>query len=361
MTVSARLDRFFSTEGADFFLVTRREDIRWLTGFTGGTSQLLVRRTTGESFLYVDGRYTERAAAELDRSGSATAVVPNTHESPLIDHIRSLGAGEIAVDYGHITAAHLTELSKTFSVVNEPGCLDELRRVKDPGEILLMERAAAIADRALQHVVAGGLLGDSEKQIRNRLDAAMREFGADDVSFETIVATGPNGARPHHEPTDDIVEEGHGVVIDMGAEVDGYRSDMTRTVRVGEWSAPFRKMFDTVREAQLAGVAAVVDGVVGADVDSAVCAVFDREGVRHEYLHGTGHGVGLYIHEQPILSPRCTAVLHEGEVVTVEPGLYRKGVGGVRIEDQVVVTGTGCRILTLTPKELSCPRSPRTT
>ena len=361
MTVASRLERLLATDGADFFLVTRREDIRWLTGFTGGTSQLLVSRSLGESFLYVDGRYIERAEDELGLAASPTHVVPNTHESPLLEHIRSLGAGEVAVDFDHITASRLTELRGPFTVLNESGHLDDLRRVKDDNEIALMAHAASIADRALQSVVAEGLLGDTEKQIRNRLDAAMREFGADDVSFETIVATGPNGARPHHEPTDAVVEDGHGVVIDMGAEVNGYRSDMTRTVRVGEWPAAYRAMYETVREAQAAGVAAVVDGVVGSDVDAAVCAVFDREGVRHEYVHGTGHGVGLYIHEQPILSPRCTAVLRAGEVVTVEPGLYRKGVGGVRIEDQVVVTGTGCRILTLSPKELSCPRSPRTT
>ncbi len=361
MTVDNRLERLVATEGSDFLLVTRREDIRWLTGFTGSTSQLLVSRADGRSFLYVDGRYIERAHAELTRAGSSASVVPNTHETPFHDHVRSLGAGRIGVDFHHITAARLTDLREYFEVVNDPGLLDELRRIKDPGEIALMERAAAIADSALQRIVSEGLLGESEKQIRNRLDSAMRELGADDVSFETIVATGPNGARPHHEPTDAVVEEGHGVVIDMGAEVNGYRSDMTRTIRVGRWSREYVQMFDIVREAQAAGVAAVVDGVAGSDIDAAVCAVFDREGVRHEFVHGTGHGVGLYIHEEPILSQRCTAVLREGEVVTVEPGLYRKGVGGVRIEDQVVVTGTGCRIITLSPKELSCPRSPRTT
>jgi Xaa-Pro aminopeptidase len=361
MTIAARLDRLCAADGSEFFLVTRREDIRWLTGFTGSTSQLLVKRANGESFLYVDGRYIERAQAELARAGSSTTLVAHTHESPLVDHVRSLGVIRLAVDFHHITAARLTDLRESFEVVNESGRLDELRRVKDDGEIALMQRAAKIADKALVRVVSEGLLGESEKQIRNRLDSAMREYGADDVSFETIVATGPNGARPHHEPTDDVVELGHGVVIDMGAEVNGYRSDMTRTVRVGQWSTEYQQMFDIVREAQAAGVATVGDGVVGSDVDAAVCAVFDREGVRDEYLHGTGHGVGLYIHEEPILSPRCTAILRRGEVVTVEPGLYRKGVGGVRIEDQVVVTGTGCRTLTLSPKELSCPRSPRTT
>jgi Xaa-Pro aminopeptidase len=188
----------------------------------------------------------------------------------------------------------------------------------------------------------------------------MREKGADNVGFDTIVATGANGARPHHEPSDAVIESGHGVVIDFGAELDGYRSDMTRTIQVGEWCLEYQHMYDTVREAQFAGVRAVTAGVAGSQIDAAVRSIFAREGLEHEYVHGTGHGIGLYIHEEPILSPRCSAVLQANEVVTVEPGLYRGGVGGVRIEDQVVVTGTECRILTLSPKELSCPRSPRT-
>jgi Xaa-Pro aminopeptidase len=208
--------------------------------------------------------------------------------------------------------------------------------------------------------VTDGFAGKTEKQIRNRLDHLMRETGADDVAFDTIVATGPLGARPHHEPSDAIVEDGHGVVIDFGAMVQGYKSDMTRTIRVGDVSAEYQRMFDLVIEAEAAGIASVKAGAVGAAVDAAARAVFLREGVDHEYVHGTGHGIGLYIHEQPILSPRCTAVLGVNEVVTVEPGLYRGGVGGVRIEDLVVVTGDSCRILTHTPKDLTCPRSPRT-
>lgn len=361
MNVAPRLERFVAVDGAGDVLVTRREDIRWLTGFTGGTSQLLVRRASGESFLFVDGRYLERAQEELAAAGSATRVSLVTHGDGVIEQCAGMGVDGLSVDFRHITAARLTELRSRFDVTDESGHLDLLRRVKDDAEIDAMQRAAAIADAALARVVGEGLLGDTEKQVRNRLDAAMRELGADDVSFATIVATGPNGARPHHEPTDTVIESGHGVVIDMGAEVGGYRSDMTRTVRVGEWSREYRRMYEIVREAQSVGVGAVVDGVVGSAVDDAVSAVFRREGVHHEFVHGTGHGVGLYIHEDPILSPRCTAVLRAGEVVTVEPGLYRGGVGGVRIEDQVVVTGTGCRILTLSPKELSCPRSQRTT
>lgn len=358
--LAQRLNALLAAGSAQHVLVLRLEDIRWLTGFTGSTASMLVNRSDGSVFLFVDGRYVERAQHELTAAGSTTTVVETQSGLTLGETLAPLASGELAIDLHHVTAARYQELSATFHLVEEAGVFSSLRRIKDESEIAAMQRAAAIADQALGHVLKDGLMGSTEKQVRNRLDAAMREFGADTVSFDTIVATGPNGARPHHEPSDSVIEDGHAVVIDMGAEIDGYRSDMTRTIQVGRWSPEIASMFRVVREAQEAGVAAVRHGVVGSDVDAAVRAIFHREGVEHEYVHGTGHGVGLYIHEDPILSPRCTTVLTENEVVTVEPGLYRKGVGGVRIEDQVVVTGTGCRILTLSPKELSCPRSQQT-
>ena len=361
MNISSRVDRLAAIDATEFQLVLRPEDIRWLTGFTGSSAHVLFQRSSRTAFLFIDGRYVERAQDEIKRSGAPVEISLASTRDAVDDFIRSLVNGhEVAVDLSHITAARYAELSNKISVVAYSTPFDSLRRIKDDGEIELMARAAAIADNALQSVVADGIYGQTEKQVRNRLDALMRENGADDVGFDTIVATGPNGARPHHEPTDALIEAGHGVVIDFGAEVDGYRSDMTRTIRVGQWSPEYLHMFQIVKEAQLAGVHAVSAGVVGSEIDAAVRSVFRREGLEHEYVHGTGHGIGLYIHEEPIFSPRCSAVLGVNEVVTVEPGLYRGGVGGVRIEDQVVVTGSECRILTLSPKELSCPRSPQT-
>jgi len=361
MDVSSRLPRLSSGDGAEFVLILRLEDIRWLTGFTGGTAQLLVCRSTHEAWLLVDGRYFERATDEIASSYASVhieRVVPEVSTDEMIAQI--VGDSSVAVDPTHVTAHFMTVLQSHCAVIHERTQLDDLRRVKDDAEISLIASAAGIADNALAFVVADGLAGKTEKQIRNRLDHLMREAGADDVAFDTIVATGPLGARPHHEPSDAIVEDGHGVVIDFGAMVQGYKSDMTRTIRVGEVSVEYQRMFELVLEAETAGIASVKAGVLGAAVDAAARAVFIREGVDHEYVHGTGHGIGLYIHEQPILSPRCKAVLGVNEVVTVEPGLYRGGVGGVRIEDLVVVTGNSCRILTLTPKDLTCPRSPRT-
>lgn len=360
MNTHLRLDAL-SAGCSDLQLILRMEDIRWLTGFTGSTGQLVVDTNTQKSWLLVDGRYVERATDELRLAGSSAIVTPVVDGAQFDDVvIRVVGESPIVVDPSHVTAAHMYRLEEKLSVHKQVSALDQLRRVKDSQEISLIAQAASIADSALQQVVADGLCGHTEKQVRNQLDHLMKTYGADDVGFETIVATGTNGARPHHEPSNVVIEDGHGVIIDMGAMVEGYRSDMTRTIRIGNVSDQYQRMWDIVCEAQEAGLQAVKAGVIGSDVDAAVCAIFEREQVRHEYPHGTGHGVGLYIHEQPILSSRCTSVLSVNEVVTVEPGLYRGGVGGVRIEDLVVVTDNSCRILTLTPKDLTCPRSPQT-
>jgi Xaa-Pro aminopeptidase len=361
MDISSRLHRLAATSGVDNLLILRPEDVRWLTGFTGRTSFVLVNRSTASAALFVDGRYYDRALSETEHVGATVDVRLLKSGESMSSAIASVAqANDVGVDLDHIMASRFQALTDVLTIVPEPTAMNALRRVKEEWEIELMAQAAQIADNALASVLADGLIGRTEKQVRNRLDSVMRENGADDVSFATIVATGANGARPHHEPSETRIESGHGVVIDFGAEIAGYRSDMTRTIQVGEWSPEYQHMYNTVREAQEAGVAVVRHGVSGAEVDGAVRTVFAREGLEHEYVHGTGHGIGLYIHEEPILSPRCEAVLQSNEVVTVEPGLYRGGVGGVRIEDQVVVTGTGCRILTLSPKELSCPRSPQT-
>ena len=361
MDVSARLPRLYSEGSTRFELVLRYEDIRWLTGFTGGTSQLLVDRGSREAYLIVDGRYVDRAHDELAASKASVTVVQMSGMRQAHDCVADIvRTDSIAVDPAHLTVAHMNVLRQNMTVFEASTSMDVLRRIKDDNEIELIHRAANIAHDALMSVISDGIIGKTERQIRNRIDQCMRDGGADDVGFDTIVATGANAARPHHEPTNDVIEVGHMVVIDFGAEVDGYRSDMTRTIRVGPQSAAMESMFALVFEAQAAGVAAVTSGVVGSEIDSAVRRVFAAAGVEHEYVHGTGHGIGLYIHEQPIFSPRCEAVLGVNEVVTVEPGLYRKGVGGVRIEDLVVVTDNRCRILTNTPKDLSCPRSPQT-
>jgi Xaa-Pro aminopeptidase len=225
-----------------------------------------------------------------------------------------------------------------------------LRLHKDDGEVARIEAASAIADAALAAVRPRLAEGLTEAAFGLALDGAMRALGADDVSFETIVASGPNGAKPHHRPARRTIAEGDLVVIDFGALVDGYHSDMTRTVMVGEPTPTQARMYEVVLEAQAAGVAAVADGVAARAVDEACRAVIDRAGWGDAFLHGTGHGVGLDIHEDPRVGQTATATLSSRCVVTVEPGVYLPEHGGVRIEDTVVVTPDGCRPVTLTPK-----------
>lgn len=345
----------------DWFLVTAHDDTRWLTGFSGSTSTALLS-SAGELHLLVDGRYHGRATDEALSAGAEVTVHRVSARTEVAQTVqRIVGGSVVGVDPAAVTVAVHDEFAAAVRLERSPSPCREPRRVKDPRETELISRCASIAGDALVAVVAEGLAGDTERGVRLRLDAAMLAMGADDVSFPTIVASGPNGARPHHEPSDRTIAAGDMVVIDMGAAIDGYRSDMTRTVRVGEVSGELGRMWGIVREAQQAGLHTVRAGIPGRAVDAAVREVFAAHGVEHEYLHGTGHGVGLVIHEQPILGPSCDVELLEGEVVTVEPGLYRGGTGGVRIEDLVVVTGTGCRILTGTPKELSCPPSAPTT
>jgi len=202
----------------------------------------------------------------------------------------------------------------------------------------------------------------TEADVRTELEYRMRRNGADGPSYDTIVASGPqNAARPHHNTGDRTIGEGDTVIIDVGALVDGYHSDMTRTFVVGAADARQNEIYDVVRDAQAAGLSAVRSGVAAADVDAACRAVFRHAGLEDWFIHGTGHGVGLDIHEDPFSSPVSTAELLVGDVVTVEPGLYRDGFGGVRIEDLVAVTATGCELLTHLSKDAPCLPSLPTT
>jgi Xaa-Pro aminopeptidase len=230
--------------------------------------------------------------------------------------------------------------------------IESLRQVKDAGELARMAHAAAVADAALGEVVGMLAEGTTEAEVALALDSAMRRLGADDRAFETIVASGPNAAKPHARPGPRRIGTGDVVVVDFGATVDGYRSDMTRTFAVG--GVPQGNMaavFDTVDRAQAAGVAAVRPGIATGEIDRVCRDLITDAGFGEAFEHGTGHGVGLHIHEAPSVGPGTTAILAPGVVVTVEPGVYLAGVGGVRVEDTVVVTEDGCLPLTRFPKD----------
>jgi Xaa-Pro aminopeptidase len=247
----------------------------------------------------------------------------------------------------------MEELLGDVELVPTEGLVEQLRQTKDDGELDRMAVAASIADEALEEVL--GMLSDStsEEQVALALDTAMRRLGAEDRAFDTIVASGPNAAKPHHRPSQREIRPGDWVVIDFGATFEGYRSDMTRTFEVsrpGE-SDDLSRVYAVVAESQSAGVAAVKAGIEAGEIDRKCRDVISEAGLAERFEHGTGHGVGLDIHEAPTVSEGSGTVLATGFVVTVEPGVYLPGVGGVRIEDTVVVTDEGCRILTGFPKD----------
>jgi Xaa-Pro aminopeptidase len=357
MDVAGRTDRLLAAMDAaavPALLVTNLTNIRYLTGFTGSAALLLV---SADGLLFVtDGRYGQQAEAQLGAAGVAARIeVENLEQKDLLAAgLARSGASRLALEADAVTwSAQRTYDESWFprtELVPTSGLVGGLRIVKDDGEVARLQAAAAIADAALAEVRPRLAERPTEVEFGLELDTAMRRLGADDVSFETIVASGPNGARPHHRPSDRTIVDGDLVVIDFGALVDGYHSDMTRTVAVGELSATQQRMFDVVLAAQAAGVEAVAAGIAARDVDAACRAVIDGAGWGHAFLHGTGHGVGLDIHEDPRVGQSSTATLLDRNVVTVEPGVYLPEHGGVRIEDTVVVTPDGCRPITLTPK-----------
>lgn len=338
-------------EGLAALVVTSPANIRYLTGFTGSAGIVLLD-DTGVITLVTDSRYRERAASECDpvvsieiASGGAQIGLL----AQLCDHLH-----EVGLEADHVTWSRQRLIADVFGhsgieLRATTGLIEQLRLVKDDAEIERIEAAAAITDQALSEVVPLLTSGATEREVRHAMEQRMVDLGADGPAFATIVASGPNASRPHHEAGDRAIQVGDLVVIDCGAMVDGYRSDMTRTFVIGQPDPEAAAMLDLVTRAQAAGVAVAAPGRTGDDIDAACRAVIDDGGCGDEFTHGAGHGVGLDIHEVPFLLGSHVP-LEIGQVVTVEPGVYRSGLGGVRVEDTVVVTADGCRALTRSPK-----------
>jgi Xaa-Pro aminopeptidase len=341
-------------------------NVRWLTGFSGSAGSLLV---TGDRVLLVtDGRYRTQASEQVEAAGVGGLVEcvigGVVAQRQALAEVLGGGDGVLALEADHVTWSS----QRTWADVLDPvrlvpsgGAVEALRAVKDPAEVVRMARAAAIADEALARVlpllagVPSGADGPvTEARFAAALDHAMRTLGAEDRAFETIVASGPNSAKPHARPGDRVLGPGDAVVVDFGATYEGYRSDMTRTFHLGgEPQGPMGEVFPLVTRAQRRGVAAVAAGVRTGTVDETCRQVITEAGYGERFEHGTGHGVGLDIHEAPPVAAGSTAILVPGSVVTVEPGVYLPGVGGVRVEDTLVVTATGSHTLTRFPKEVA--------
>jgi Xaa-Pro aminopeptidase len=333
-------------------------DVRWLTGFSGSNGWAVV--TADDLIVGTDGRYGDRAVAET--SGTGATVIAETSRDRLHQRlVESLAARRsVGLDPTSTTQSAWTALAAEFELHAMGSIVKTLREIKDDAEIARMSAAAAAADAALVDVepLLFATIDEpvTEADIRNELEYRMRQHGADDRSYETIVAAGPDhAARPHHEPSRRLIIEGDTVIIDVGALVDGYHSDMTRSYVIGEPTAQQRELYELVSASQRAGIDAI-DGAIGPDahgarmIDAASRNVFVAAGYGDWYLHGTGHGVGLEIHERPFHSAISDDAIRVGNVVTVEPGLYRGGFGGFRIEDLLVVTEQGSRRLTHAPE-----------
>ena len=365
MSIAGRADRVRARlAGPDALLISDLSNIRWLTGFTGSNGWVVL--APDRLVLITDGRYGDQAAQQMSAAGVVGEVLVGATGAATLQHIADVCAGYAAVGF---EAAYVTVLQHTqyltsihSTLVATTGVVEAERRIKDADEIDAMATACRIADQALSDALPMLVAGATEAEVRNRLEVRMRELGATGPSYETIVATGPvNAALPHHRPTDTVIERGHTVIIDVGALVDGYHSDMTRTFLIGEPAPLQRELYDVVLAAQKAGVAAVGPGVSVKELDGICRGIIAEAGYADWFTHGTGHGVGLLIHEEPFVNRAGDATLQVGDVVTVEPGVYREGFGGIRVEDLVVVTTDGCRVLTSSPKDSPCLPSPPTT
>lgn len=344
--------------GCDALVATKGVNVRWLTGFTGSNGLAVV---TGDGLTVItDGRYRTQLSRQLEAADvEAEVVIERDPHQPLVGALA--GAARVGLESDDVSWSRQRRFAEWLGgerLVPTEGLIEGLRRVKDAGELDRLRRAAAIADEALAAIRPELAAGPTEREVAAALDRTMVELGADGISFPTIVAAGPNSALPHATPSDRSIVPGDLVVIDFGASVDGYGSDMTRTFVIGPPTPEQDDLYRAVSRAQAAGMAAVRAGVEEAEIDRACRKSLDELGLAEAFVHGTGHGIGLEIHENPILSRRATGALEEGYVVTVEPGVYLPEVGGVRIEDSVVVTSDGCEPITLAPKDPLVPAAP---
>ena len=351
------------TEGpVEGLLVTSLTNIRWLTGFTGSNGWVVL--AGDDLVLITDGRYGDQAREQMDHAGVDGRILVGSTRSAMTDHLATVThhCGVLGFEGAHISFADHAALSAAVggSWIPTSDVIENHRRTKDQGEIDRMARAAAIADEALAATLA--LLGaePAESEFRDALESSMRQLGADGPSFETIVAAGANASLPHHHPDSTRIVEGMTVVVDFGALFDGYHSDMTRTYTIGDPTPLQAEVYRVVLEAQAAGVAAVMANARGRALDGICRDHIAAAGWGEWFTHGTGHGVGLAIHESPWLTHSYDDQLQVADVVTVEPGVYRRDFGGVRIEDMVVVTTNGCQPLTKTPKDSTWLPSPPT-
>lgn len=335
----------------DGLLVSFGPNLRYLSGFTGSNGNLLV--LPGKAILFTDPRYQIQAGQEVT-CRVKIAKGPLAREVAAV--IARLGLRRIGYEPAQMTCESFQSLESKLpmkaSLAAVTGWIEELRMVKSPAEIARIRRSVDTNSRAFEQAVAHVRPGMKEQDLAAELEFRMRRLGAEKPSFETIVAAGVRSALPHAQPTAARFRSGDLVVVDMGAQQEGYCSDMTRMLFLGSPTAKVKRTYRAVLEAQLAAVDAVRAGASTARVDGAARKVLAGYGLARAFVHSTGHGLGLEIHEPPRIGKRDKNRLQAGMAITIEPGVYVEGFGGIRIEDTVVVTEKGCEILTPTSKDL---------
>ena len=336
---------------ADAALVHRPENLRWLAGYTGEGCLFIAK---GARVILTDSRYMEQARRESPDWALEQVDRDRDYPTRIAALVKAEGARRIHVETDYLTYDDYQNLAKAMpdvELIPMGGIPETLREIKDEAELESIRRAAQIASDAFMNILPSIHAGMTEKQVRRVLEFEMLELGSEGVAFETIAAAGLNGALPHATPSDHVIENGELLTLDFGATVNGYRSDMTRTVGFGKITGELRQIYETVRMAQQLGLDALAVGKKCGDVDRVARDYIDAR-YPGAFGHSLGHGVGLYIHEQPRVASQSQAVLMPGHVVTVEPGVYIPGVGGCRIEDTVIMTADGVINTIAAPKHL---------
>lgn len=355
----ARLAAEVEERELDALLVSAPLNVRYATGYTGSNGMALVGAGEGGARVFLtDFRYATQSAEQLAPSWRREIVTQDLLEG-VAGALASLGAagGRLGFDADHVTVARHARLHELLAggweLVPASGLVEDLREVKDAGELARIRTAARLVDGVLEWIAGRGLAGRTERDVAIDLEHQMRLFGAEAPSFPSIVASGAHGALPHAEPRDEPIPAGALVTIDLGAMVDGYCSDCTRTFATGDLESEAREVYELVLRAQHAALGAVRPGPTGRDVDAFAREIIEAAGYGEHFGHGVGHGVGLDVHEGPRLSRTAgDRTLRAGNVVTVEPGVYLPGRLGVRIEDLVAVTEDGAVVLSRFPKQL---------
>ena len=352
-----RLDRLvaqLSERELDAMLISAPENRRYLSGFTGSAGYLLL--SAGKAVLVTDSRYTEQATGQAP---DYQVVQVKGGWDWLMELLKENGIRRLGFESQHMTVATYNDLLDAVkgkedlgqvSLVAASGITEALRITKDPDELVSLQKAIDASDAAMSAVCPTIEEGMTEREVALRMESAMRDFGSEGTSFDTIVAAGPNGAMAHHRPSDRPIRRGEPIVIDMGAQVGGYCSDITRTVVVGEPDETFHKIYDIVLGAQLTAISTVRPGMTGEECDGLSRTVIGEAGYGDNFGHSLGHGVGLEVHENPRVGPKASNTLEPGMVFTVEPGIYLTGWGGVRIEDIVILGEDGAKPLSKASK-----------